>query len=51
MWKHWQMEKQLIQYNNATYDAEKPKAVKCGIPCTLEPLNIDFWQSTSWCIG
>ena len=38
-------------YNNAIYDAEKPKAVKCGMPCTLEPLKIDIWQSTSWCIG
>lgn len=36
-------------YNKATYDANKPKAVKCGSPCTYEPLNIDLWESTSWC--
>lgn len=36
-------------YSNAKYDADKPKAVKCGIPCTYEPLNIPWFESTSYC--
>lgn len=35
---------------NADYDADKPKAVKCGSPCKYEPLNIHWWSGTSYCL-
>ena len=36
-------------YNKSTYDANKPLAVKCGSPCKFEHLDINFWETTSWC--
>ena len=36
-------------YNNSTYDVNKPLAVECGTPCKFEHLNINFWETTSWC--
>lgn len=36
-------------YNKSEYDANKPLAVKCDSPCHFEHLNIDFWESTSFC--
>lgn len=35
---------------NANYDADKPKAVKCGTPCKHEPLDIHWWSRTSYCL-
>lgn len=35
---------------NADYDADKPKAVKCGTPCKYEPLDIHWWSGTSYCL-
>lgn len=35
---------------NANYDADKPKAVKCGTPCKYEPLDIHWWSGTSYCL-
>ena len=35
---------------NVNYDADKPKAVKCGTPCKYEPLNIHWWSGTSYCL-
>ena len=36
-------------YNKSTYDANKPLAVQCGTPCKFEHLDINFWESTSYC--
>ena len=35
---------------NANYDADKPKAVRCGTPCKHEPLDIHWWSRTSYCL-
>ena len=35
---------------NVNYDADKPKAVKCGTPCKYEPLNIHWWSGTFYCL-
>ena len=35
---------------NANYDADKPKAVKCGTPCKYDPLDIHWWSGTSYCL-
>lgn len=37
-------------YSDAQYDANEPKAVKCGSPCTYEPLDIPWMADKSYCL-
>ena len=39
-----------LAMENANYDADKPKAVKCGTPCKYDPLDIHWWSGTSYCL-
>lgn len=39
-----------LAMESANYDADKPKAVKCGTPCKYDPLDIHWWSGTSYCL-